>query len=93
MAEYHQGEVRALKDAVRRTDVTFFGPIFDGHYRRSENSGVGGLRGEKEALALTVEDPIIKRVGIKAVIGAAKDKGWSETYLSPRAKEVLDGFI
>lgn len=85
--------IKALKDAVRRTDPTFFGFIFNKHYKKLDDGKLPHEERSKRAFNLTLEDKIIKRAGIETVIDAARDPSWSEKYLSPHARDALDRFI
>jgi|SRR3990167_10810344 len=84
----------ALLDAVRHTDVSFFGSIFDLNLSqiRAEELGWEYVEIEKRALERTLGNEIIQRVGMDVVVESYQDRLHGTQHFSPNACAVLDKY-
>lgn len=88
-------EHKALLDAIRHTDISFFGPIFDRN--RAKLIDDPNLSGEttiasinQRALALTLSNSIIARVAVERIIEALDNGTCGTQYFSPVSRQVLE---
>jgi hypothetical protein len=88
------GTIRALKEAVRHTDISLFGPLYDHHLAIShlENPNLTIREHEQEAFKATMEEPSMRRVGIEPVIEALEEKKYGTVYFSDRSQNFLDRY-
>lgn len=84
-------EQEALLEAVRHTDISFFGPLFDFNYSQLSTILPTGERRE-EALKLTLANPIIARVGVTGIQNAVIEGTCGSKYFSQASRQMLEGF-
>ena len=85
-----------LLAAVRNTDISFFGFIYDLNRNKLIDESSPSLTIEdlnRTAFEQTVTHPIIARVGIEAVIEAQKSGTCGTKHFSPASRQALESFI
>lgn len=91
----HSGEREALLKAVEHTDISFFSPLFDRAYDKlvSHHPGKTVEQIYSEAIEAIMEDPAIKRVGLKKILQSYQNKESAANNFSALTRKALDYFI
>lgn len=82
----------ALLKAVRHTDISLFGPLFDFNYFKLEPS-LSAEERRAQALSQTLTSPVIARVGVRAIQTAIIEGSCGSKYFSPESREQLEKYI